>query len=52
VRRIVERHDGTARIDTAPLGGARVVLDLPLSYTAALDSAAAASAMSAGRERR
>jgi len=31
VRRIAERHDGTARIDTAPLGGARVVLDLPAS---------------------
>lgn len=30
VERIVERHDGTASIDTAPLGGARVVLDLPL----------------------
>ena len=29
VRRIAERHHGTARIDTAPLGGARVVLDLP-----------------------
>ena len=29
VRRIVERHDGTAQVDTAPLGGARVVLDLP-----------------------
>ena len=52
VRRIAERHDGTARIDTAPLGGARVVLDLPLSYTAALDREAAASARSAGRDRR
>lgn len=30
VERIVERHGGTASIDTAPLGGARVVLDLPL----------------------
>lgn len=29
VRRIAERHRGTATIDTAPLGGARVVLDLP-----------------------
>lgn len=29
VRRIAERHRGTARIDTAPLGGARVVVDLP-----------------------
>jgi signal transduction histidine kinase len=29
VRRIAERHHGTARVDTAPLGGARVVLDLP-----------------------
>ncbi len=29
VRRIVERHHGTASIDVAPLGGARVVLDLP-----------------------
>jgi signal transduction histidine kinase len=30
VRRIAQRHGGTATIDTAPLGGARVVLDLPL----------------------
>lgn len=29
VRRIAQRHDGTATIGTAPLGGARVVLDLP-----------------------
>jgi signal transduction histidine kinase len=29
VRRIAQRHDGSAHIDTAPLGGARVVLDLP-----------------------
>jgi signal transduction histidine kinase len=29
VRRIVERHHGTASIDVAPLGGARIVLDLP-----------------------
>ena len=29
VRRIAERHHGTARVDTAPLGGARLVLDLP-----------------------
>ncbi|MDP1819739.1 MAG: ATP-binding protein [Acidimicrobiales bacterium] len=29
VRRIAQRHDGTATIATAPLGGARVVLDLP-----------------------
>lgn len=29
VRGIVDRHGGTARVDTAPLGGARVVLDLP-----------------------
>jgi len=29
VRRIAERHHGTAHVDTAPLGGARVVLDLP-----------------------
>jgi signal transduction histidine kinase len=29
VRRIAERHDGTASVDTAPLGGARFVLDLP-----------------------
>lgn len=29
VRRIAERHGGTAAIATAPLGGARVVLDLP-----------------------
>ncbi len=30
VRHIAQRHGGTATIDTAPLGGARVVLDLPL----------------------
>ena len=29
VRRIAQRHGGTAAIETAPLGGARVVLDLP-----------------------
>jgi signal transduction histidine kinase len=29
VRRIAQLHHGTASIDTAPLGGARVVLDLP-----------------------
>jgi signal transduction histidine kinase len=29
VRRIVEGHHGTARVDTSPLGGARLVLDLP-----------------------
>ncbi|MDQ2648062.1 MAG: ATP-binding protein, partial [Actinomycetota bacterium] len=29
VQRIAELHHGTAVIDTAPLGGARVVLDLP-----------------------
>ena len=29
VRRIAERHHGTATVDTAPLGGARLVLDLP-----------------------
>ncbi|HJR25145.1 MAG TPA: ATP-binding protein, partial [Acidimicrobiales bacterium] len=29
VRRIAQRHGGTAHIDTAPLGGARVVVDLP-----------------------
>ncbi len=29
VRGIVDRHGGTARVDTAPLGGARIVLDLP-----------------------
>jgi signal transduction histidine kinase len=31
VRRIAQRHGGTAHIDTAPLGGARVVVDLPAS---------------------
>jgi signal transduction histidine kinase len=31
VRGIAERHGGTARVETAPLGGARVVLDLPLA---------------------
>jgi len=31
VRGIVDRHGGTTRVDTAPLGGARLVLDLPLS---------------------
>jgi signal transduction histidine kinase len=30
VRRIAQLHDGTAVVDTAPLGGARVVLDLPV----------------------
>ena len=30
VRRIASLHRGTATVDTAPLGGARVVLDLPL----------------------
>jgi signal transduction histidine kinase len=29
VRRIAERHGGTATVETAPLGGARLVLDLP-----------------------
>ena len=29
VRRIAERHDGTATVSTSPLGGARLVLDLP-----------------------
>jgi len=29
VRHIAEGHGGTATIDTAPLGGARVILDLP-----------------------
>jgi signal transduction histidine kinase len=29
VRGIVDRHGGTARVETAPLGGARVVIDLP-----------------------
>jgi signal transduction histidine kinase len=29
VRRIAELHDGTASVDDAPLGGARLVLDLP-----------------------
>jgi signal transduction histidine kinase len=29
VQRIVDGHGGSASIDTAPLGGARVVLDLP-----------------------
>jgi signal transduction histidine kinase len=29
VQRIVELHRGTATVDTAPLGGARVILDLP-----------------------
>lgn len=29
VRRIAERHHGTASADTSPLGGARIVLDLP-----------------------
>jgi signal transduction histidine kinase len=33
VRRIAERHHGTAHVDTAPLGGARVVLDLPAGPT-------------------
>ena len=29
VRRIAERHHGTASVATSPLGGARLVLDLP-----------------------
>jgi signal transduction histidine kinase len=29
VRRIAARHHGTASVETAPLGGARLVLDLP-----------------------
>lgn len=29
VRRIAERHHGTATVDAAPLGGARLLLDLP-----------------------
>ena len=29
VRRIAEHHHGTATVDVAPLGGARLVLDLP-----------------------
>jgi signal transduction histidine kinase len=29
VRRIAAVHRGTARVETAPLGGARLVLDLP-----------------------
>jgi signal transduction histidine kinase len=33
VRRIAQRHGGTAHIDTAPLGGARVVVDLPAHTT-------------------
>ncbi len=31
VRGIVDRHGGSTRVDTAPLGGARMVLDLPLA---------------------
>lgn len=31
VRGIAERHGGTARVETAPLGGTRVVLDLPVT---------------------
>jgi signal transduction histidine kinase len=29
VRRIMDRHHGTAQVETAPLGGTRIVLDLP-----------------------
>jgi signal transduction histidine kinase len=29
VRRIADRHHGTAHVETAPLGGTRIVLDLP-----------------------
>jgi two-component system sensor kinase ParS len=32
VRRIATLHHGTAKVDTAPLGGARLVLDLPLEH--------------------
>ena len=38
VRRIVERHHGTASIDVAPLGGARIVLDLPAGWLPADDA--------------
>jgi signal transduction histidine kinase len=31
VRRIAELHHGAVHVDTAPLGGARLVLDLPLA---------------------
>lgn len=31
VRGIVGRHGGTSRVETAPLGGARLVLELPLA---------------------
>jgi signal transduction histidine kinase len=31
VQRIVERHRGSVHVDTAPLGGARLVVDLPLA---------------------
>jgi signal transduction histidine kinase len=36
VRRIAEGHGGTARIDTAPSGGARFAVRLPLSASAKL----------------
>jgi signal transduction histidine kinase len=31
VRRIVERHHGSVQVETAPLGGARLAVDLPLA---------------------
>jgi signal transduction histidine kinase len=31
VRRIVERHHGSVHVESAPLGGARLVVDLPLA---------------------
>jgi signal transduction histidine kinase len=33
VRRIAQLHGGTASVDTAPLGGARLVVDLPVLRT-------------------
>jgi signal transduction histidine kinase len=41
VKGIVERHRGTVRIDDAPMGGARLVLELPLAPTPAVATIAA-----------
>jgi signal transduction histidine kinase len=38
VRRIAERHGGTATVGTAPLGGARLVVDLPRHRSRSADA--------------
>jgi signal transduction histidine kinase len=48
VRELVERHDGRARVETAPGGGARFVIELPASPPLASRGAAAAAEQQAG----